>query len=66
MKTDRIFWTESRNGVSVDCDLDIVVHSAKNNVIVLTVPGVDESVDGYEQKYLRIAEFLQAEQGKYF
>lgn len=31
------------------------------NTILLTIPGVDGSVDGYKEKYLRIAESVQEE-----
>lgn len=47
------------NGVTIDCSLDIAVHPAKADTILLTIPGVDGSVDGYEHKYIRMVEAFQ-------
>lgn len=47
------------NDVTIDCSLDIAVHPANSKVVLLTVPGVDGSVDGYEEKYIRIANSIQ-------
>ena len=60
-KYEKIEWTEEMNGVKVDCSLDIAIHPTKSNTILLTIPGVDGSVDGYKDKYLRIAESVQEE-----
>lgn len=60
-KRDQIDWVEEMNGVKVDCSLDIAIHSADSNIILLTIPGVDGSVDGYKNKYISIAEGVQAE-----
>lgn len=62
-KYEKIEWTEEMNGVKVDCSLNIAIHPTSSNTILLTIPGVDGSVDGYENKYLRIAENVQEEQG---
>ena len=51
------------NGVTIDCSLDIAIHPADSKVILLTVPGVDGSVDGFENKYVRIAESIQEKYG---
>lgn len=56
-------WQESMNDVTVDCDLEIKVHAAKSKVILLLVPGADGSVDGYEDKYITIAESIQKKHG---
>ena len=55
----KMHWQESMNGVKVDCELDIRVHPAKSKTIVLLIPGVDGSVDGYKNKYVTIAEQSQ-------
>ncbi len=55
-----IDWRETMNGVSIDCSLDIAIHPANSSIILLTVPGVDGSVDGYDNKYVRIADSIQA------
>jgi pimeloyl-ACP methyl ester carboxylesterase len=54
--TDTIHWQETMNGVTIDCSLDLAIHPAKSNVVLLTIPGVDGSVDGYEDKYIRMVE----------
>lgn len=56
-------WQEVKNGVTIDCSLEIAVHPRLSKVVLLTVPGVDGSVDGYEEKYMRIAEAVGAEHG---
>lgn len=56
-------WQESKNGVTINCDLDIAVHPSNSNIILLTVPGVDGSVDGYKNKYVQIAEEVQSTHG---
>ena len=40
----------------IDCELEIAVHKNSSKTILLIVPGVDGSIDGYENKYLKIAE----------
>ena len=60
-KYEKIEWTEEMNGVKVDCSLDIVIHPTESNIILLTIPGVDGSVDGYKDKYRRIADSVQEE-----
>ena len=51
------------NGVTIDCSLDIAIHPADSKVVLLTVPGVDGSVDGFEDKYVKIAESIQEKYG---
>lgn len=58
-KYTKIEWQETMNDVTIDCSLDIAIHPANSKVVLLTVPGVDGSVDGYEDKYIRIAESIQ-------
>jgi len=59
----KLNWQEEKNGIVIDCSLDIAVHPADSNIIFLTIPGVDGSVDGYENKYVRIAEDIQNKYG---
>ena len=59
----KLHWQESMNDVTIDCSLDIAIHPADSNVILLTVPGVDGSVDGFENKYVTIAESIQKQHG---
>ncbi|MDB5177312.1 MAG: hypothetical protein JWN75_980 [Candidatus Saccharibacteria bacterium] len=56
MQTHQINWQEVMNGITVDCSLDVAIHKGGSNVVLLIIPGVDGSLDGYENKYLRIAE----------
>lgn len=61
--TDTLNWKEEKNGISVDCSLDIAVHPSNSNIILLIIPGVDGSLNGYKDKYLRIAESIQEKYG---
>ena len=51
------------NSVTIDCSLDIAIHPADSKVVLLTVPGVDGSVNGFEDKYVKIAESIQEKYG---
>lgn len=62
-KYSKIEWQETMNGVTIDCSLDIAIHPADSKVVLLTVPGVDGSVDGFENKYMKIAKSFQAKHG---
>lgn len=57
--TDLLEWQETMNTVTVDCSLDVAVHPAQSDTVLLIIPGVDGSVNGYEDKYIRIAEQAQ-------
>lgn len=63
MKKTKLNWKPSKNGVTVDADLDIIVHPARTNEVVLIVPGVDGSVDGYEDKYVKMADLITEHSG---
>jgi pimeloyl-ACP methyl ester carboxylesterase len=63
MITHTLSWQEEMNGIKIDCSLDVVVHPTESRTTVLIVPGVDGSVDGYENKYIRIAEDLLENKG---
>ena len=62
-KYSKIEWQETMNGVTIDYSLDIAIHPADSKVVLLTVPGVDGSVDGFEDKYVKIAESIQEKYG---
>jgi len=62
-KYQKLNWQEKNNISSIDCSIDIAVHPAKSKIILLTIPGVDGSVDGYEGKYIKIAESAQKKYG---
>jgi hypothetical protein len=62
-KYSTLKWQETMNDVTIDCSLDIAIHPAKSPVVLLTVPGVDGTVDGYENKYVRTAENVQKDNG---
>jgi len=62
-KYSKIEWQETMNGVTIDCSLDIAIHPADSKIVLLTVPGVDGSVDGFEDKYIKIAESIQEKYG---
>lgn len=56
-------WQEHKNGITIDCSLDIAITPSKSNVVLLVIPGVDGSLDGYEDKYKRIAETIHEQHG---
>ncbi|HMT19620.1 MAG TPA: hypothetical protein PKD20_01165 [Candidatus Saccharibacteria bacterium] len=58
-----IEWQEVMNGVGISCALDIAIHPSNSKIIMLTIPGVDGSVDGFDNKYLHIAETVQEKYG---
>ncbi len=62
-KYSKIEWQETMNDVTIDCSLDIAIHPADSKVVLLTVPGVDGSVDVFENKYVKIAENVQEQHG---
>lgn len=59
----KLNWQEKINDHTIDCSLDIAIHPADSNIIFFTIPGVDGSVDGYENKYVRIAEDIHNKHG---
>jgi len=63
VKKTELHWRPSKNGVTVDASLDVVVHPGKSDEIVLIVPGVDGSVDGYEDKYVKMADLITEHNG---
>ncbi|OYW42321.1 hypothetical protein B7Z28_01620 [Candidatus Saccharibacteria bacterium 32-45-3] len=56
---ERLNWRESMNGVTIDCSLVIAIHPKSSDTLLVTIPGVDGSLDGYEQKYVRMVEKYQ-------
>ncbi len=56
---DQIQWQETMNGVTIDCSLDVAIHPVDSGTIILTIPGVDGSVNGYDDKYIRMIEVFQ-------
>jgi len=60
---EQLNWQESMNGVTIDCSLVIAIHPKNSDTLLLTIPGVDGSLDGYEQKYVRMVEAYQSMYG---
>lgn len=60
---DQLNWQEKMNNVTIDCSLEIGVHPARSDTVLLIIPGVDGSVNGFEDKYIRIAERIQNQYG---
>lgn len=54
--TNAIHWQETMNGVTIDCSLNVAIHPAKSDTVLLSIPGVDGSANGYEDKYIRMVE----------
>ena len=61
---DTLTWEPSHNGITVDASMDVRVHALNSKRVVLILPGVDGSVDGYENKYVRMAERIIEKQNK--
>lgn len=58
IKTTKLKWTKSKNGISLDFELDVTIHPFNNGKIIINVPGADGSIDGYNDKYIKIADYL--------
>lgn len=63
MQKSTLTWQETKNGITIDCSLDFAIHPADSDTILLTIPGVDGSLDGYDNKYVRMANKAQVESG---
>jgi hypothetical protein len=61
IKTTKLKWSISRNGITKDFEFSVAIHPVKNGKIIINVPGADGSMDGYENKYLKIANNLVKE-----
>jgi predicted esterase len=61
--SDQLKWVEEKNSIGFNCELDLAYHPIDSKVILLIIPGVDGSVDGFENKYVRIAEDVQRKYG---
>lgn len=48
-------WQPSHNGVTVDASMDVRVHPMPTKRVLLILPGVDGSVDGFDAKYIKMA-----------
>lgn len=58
MYRDFIKWIESKNSVSMEFDLSIDIHPHINNKIIINIPGVDGSINGYKDKYKTLADHM--------
>jgi len=58
MKTTKLFWIKSKNGISMDFELDVAIHPFNNGKIIINYPGADGTIDGYNNKYIKIADYL--------
>lgn len=56
MRLEKIDWKERIGLHTIECSVDVAIHENVSDIVFLTVPGVDGSLDGYENKYLRIAD----------
>jgi alpha/beta superfamily hydrolase len=64
MQTANLSWQAKHNGITINVSMDIRVHPCESKTIVLIIPGVDGSVDGYDNKYITMAEKIVKEQHK--
>jgi len=58
IKTTKLNWTKSKYVISMDFELDVVIHPFKNRKIIINVPGADGSINGYNDKYIKMADYL--------
>jgi hypothetical protein len=58
IQTTKLKWIKSKNGISVDFELDVAIHPFNNGKIVINYPGADGSINGYNDKYIKIANYL--------
>lgn len=63
MTSIRLEWQEDVNNILLDCSVDVTTHPSNNKVVLLTIPGVDGTVDGFMSKYVRIAEHINKKHG---
>lgn len=56
-------WTEQKNEFKIDCSLEVFVSPANSNIVFITLPGVDGSIDGYKNKYKQITDSMQKRHG---
>jgi len=47
-----------RNNITQEFQVEIALHKLKTNNIILIVSGIDGSVDGYKNKYIKLANYL--------
>jgi len=60
----KLDWQSTLNDVTIDISMDVRVHGLQTKKVVLILPGVDGSVDGYENKYVQMADKIVKEQHK--
>ncbi len=58
IKTTKLKWEKSQNGITMDFELDVAIHPFNNGKIVINYPGADGSINGYNDKYIKIADYL--------
>ncbi len=54
----KLFFQSERNNITQEFQVEITLHKLKTDKIILIVPGVDGSVDGYKNKYVKLANYL--------
>ena len=62
-KYQKLKWQEKNNDIVLDCSIDVAIHPSDSGIILLTIPGIDGSVDGFEDKYIKIADNAQKKYG---
>ena len=50
--------------MAIDTTLDVRIHILQSDKVVIILPGVDGSVDGFENKYVRMADNITSKQRK--
>ena len=60
MHNTTISYTQKGKYFDDDVSIDISIHDGDSDEIMLIIPGVDGSVDGYKNKYLKMAETVNS------
>lgn len=45
-----------------DLEIELRIHRAESNVVLIMYPGADGDIDGYNQKYQKIADLIQSKE----
>lgn len=56
-----LYWKETNNNTVHKLELQITIHPFNNGKIIINCPGADGSLDGYESKYSKLADYIIGE-----
>ena len=56
--SENLSWEKTINNHTKKFDLELVIHPLNNGKIIVNYPGADGSIDGYNEKYKTLAEYI--------